>query len=116
MNDTSLIAHKKQLEIIMSKTPQERFIMGIDMMNDVRKMVENSIRLQYPDISPIELQVAIFKRYYRKDFSPELLERICQSMRRFWLQHHQAIIAKGGDGSYFGDAAEWQRQERQDRN
>ena len=45
MNDTSLIAHKKQMEIIMSKTAQERFMMGIEMMNDVRKMVENSMRL-----------------------------------------------------------------------
>ena len=31
------------------------------------------------------------------------------------LAYHQAIIAKGGDASYFGDAAEWQRHERQDR-
>ena len=32
------------------------------------------------------------------------------------LAYHQAIIAKGGDASYFGDAAEWQRHERQDRD
>jgi hypothetical protein len=31
------------------------------------------------------------------------------------LARHQAIIAKGGDASYFGDAAEWQREQRQDR-
>ena len=29
------------------------------------------------------------------------------------LAHHQAIIAKGGDASYFGDAGEWQREQRQ---
>ena len=32
------------------------------------------------------------------------------------LAYHQAIIAKGGDASYFGDAAEWQRHERQERD
>ena len=91
MNDTSLIAHKKQMEIIMSKTAQERFMMGIEMMNDVRKMVENSIRLQFPHISPVEFHIEVFKRYYRKDFSPEHLERICQSMRLFWLQKIGAL-------------------------
>jgi hypothetical protein len=32
------------------------------------------------------------------------------------LKFHQEIIARGGDGSYFGDASEWQRNERQDRD
>ena len=83
MNDTTPEVHKKQLEIIMSKTPQERFMMGLEMVDSVYTMVSNSIRQQNPNLSPAELQVAIFKRYYRKDFSPELLERICQSMRQF---------------------------------
>ena len=32
------------------------------------------------------------------------------------LAYHQAIIANGGDASYFGDAAEWQREQRQERD
>jgi hypothetical protein len=32
------------------------------------------------------------------------------------LAYHQAIIAKGGDASYFGDAATWQREERKERD
>ncbi len=32
------------------------------------------------------------------------------------LAYHQAIIAQGGDASYFGDAAEWQREQRQERD
>jgi hypothetical protein len=32
------------------------------------------------------------------------------------LKMHQTIIAQGGNASYFGDAADWQRQERQERN
>jgi hypothetical protein len=32
------------------------------------------------------------------------------------LAYHQEIIAKGGDASYFGDAGEWQREQRKERN
>jgi hypothetical protein len=32
------------------------------------------------------------------------------------LAYHQAIIDKGGDASYFGDAGEWQREQRQERD
>jgi hypothetical protein len=32
------------------------------------------------------------------------------------LAYHQAIIAKGGDASYFGDAVQWQREQRQERD
>ena len=39
-----------------------------------------------------------------------------QRLNAQMLAHHQAIIAKGGDASYFGDAAEWQREQRQDRD
>jgi hypothetical protein len=31
------------------------------------------------------------------------------------LAYHQAIIAQGGDASYFGDAANWQQEQRQER-
>ena len=85
MNDTTPAVHQKQRDIIMSKTPQERFMMGIEMMDSVHTMVSNSIRQLNPDMHTADLQVAIFKRYYRKDFSPELLERISQSMYAFWL-------------------------------
>lgn len=32
------------------------------------------------------------------------------------LAYHQAIIAQGGDASYFGDAVEWQKEQRQERD
>lgn len=31
------------------------------------------------------------------------------------LNHHLSVIAKGGDATYFGDAAAWQKEQRQDR-
>jgi hypothetical protein len=32
------------------------------------------------------------------------------------LAYHQAVIAKGGDATYFGDAAQWQREQRKERD
>lgn len=32
------------------------------------------------------------------------------------LAKYQKIIAAGGDASYFGDAAEWQREQRKERD
>jgi hypothetical protein len=87
MNDTSEEARKKQLEIIFSKTPEERFLMGIEMINYVRMVVENSIRAENPAISPIDLKVAVFKRYYGNEFSQEEIERIEESMRKYHLTH-----------------------------
>ena len=51
MDDTSPEMRKKQREIILSKTPQERFLMGLQMMEDAREIVLNSIgwqTLEYP--------------------------------------------------------------------
>jgi len=81
MNDTPEHVRKIQYDIIMSKTPEERFMMGIGMMDDVRRMVEGSIREQNPGISEIDLKVAVFKRYYSKDFSAGELNNIIESMK-----------------------------------
>jgi hypothetical protein len=86
MNDTTEEARKKQLEIIFSKTPEERFMMGIEMIDYVRMVVENSIRAENPNISPIELKIAVFKRYYAHEFSQEEIARIEESMRKYHLR------------------------------
>lgn len=76
MTDTPDFIYKKQFDIIFSKTPQERFLMGFEMIESVKRMVENSIRKESPSISDIDLRVAVFKRYYQNDFSPIQLEKI----------------------------------------
>lgn len=91
MDDTTEEARKKQSGIIFSKTPEEHFLMGIEMINYVRLVVENSIRAEQPDISPLELKIAVFKRYYAHEFSKEELERIEESMRAYHLQTHNTL-------------------------
>ncbi|MDZ4844618.1 MAG: hypothetical protein SH857_03610 [Chitinophagales bacterium] len=81
MKDTTEEAEKMQLEIILSKTNEERFLMGIEMIDSVRLIVANSIREKHPGISETELKVEMFKRYYENDFSPKQLADIIRWMR-----------------------------------
>ena len=78
MTDTSEDARQKQREIILSKTVQERLVMGLQMMEDVRQIVLNSIRIKNPGISEVDLKIEFVKRYYKNDFSPERLADIIQ--------------------------------------
>ncbi|TAD95033.1 MAG: hypothetical protein EAZ97_16105 [Bacteroidetes bacterium] len=64
MKDTSNFIHQKQMEIIFSKTPAERFMMGIEMCRTARQMVEAGIKRNQQNISKEELTYAVFKRYY----------------------------------------------------
>ena len=81
MNDTPPEIHQKQRDIIMSKSPKERFEMGIQMMEDARSLVEDGIRMSNPGILALELKIEVFKRYYKNDFLPEELDVIIQSLK-----------------------------------
>ncbi|HEY4654854.1 MAG TPA: hypothetical protein VIH22_10085 [Cyclobacteriaceae bacterium] len=76
MNDTPDHIHKKQLEIILSKTPGQRFLMGLQMMEDVRQLVLSGIRKERPGISDKELKIAFISRYYKNDLSEERLKDV----------------------------------------
>lgn len=41
MTDTPDFVYQKQFDIIFSKTPSERFLMGFEMMDSVRQIGEN---------------------------------------------------------------------------
>jgi hypothetical protein len=79
MNETTTAAHAQQLAIIYAKTPHERAMMGIEMIDTVRQIVENSIRAKEPNISPKDLLIAVIKRYYATDFSEIELSKIINS-------------------------------------
>jgi hypothetical protein len=81
MKDTNPEMRKIQSAITFAMTPQERFMQGIEMIDYVRMVVENSIKAQNPTISETELKVQVFRRYYQKDFSPEKLEEIIAWLR-----------------------------------
>ncbi len=87
MRDTTDEMAQKQREILFNKTPEERFIIGAQMIDSGRLIVESSIKQEFPDISEIDLKIAVFKRYYKNDFSNSEIEKIISSMRTHYLKN-----------------------------
>lgn len=81
MKDTPRIVHEKQMEIILSKTPRERAMMGIDMMESVYRTVRKSIRQQHPEFNEKEITAAVFLRYYGHEFSDEEAKKITEHLK-----------------------------------
>lgn len=69
MKDTSEDMEKKQREMIMSKSNEERFLMGLEMIDDGRQLMIAGIKMKNPDISEDEIRIEILKRYRRCDDS-----------------------------------------------
>jgi hypothetical protein len=67
MNDTSFEIEKKYKEIIMSKTSEERFRMGLEMTEAGRLLMIAGIKSEHPDIKEIELKKEILKRLRKYD-------------------------------------------------
>jgi hypothetical protein len=76
VNDTPNHIHKKQVDILLAKSMTERFEMGLQMMEDVRQMVINSIRSDDPGISEKALKIEFIKRYYRNDLNEDYLNDV----------------------------------------
>jgi hypothetical protein len=81
MLDTNKEFQKKQIEIIHSKNPSERAMMGIDMIDSVYQIVKNSILEKHPNYSEKAIIAEVFKRYYINDFSKDKIEEIMDKIK-----------------------------------
>ena len=86
--DTPKEIRKIQNQIFFQKTVQERFKIGIEMIEDSKKIVENSIKIKNPQISANDLKIEVFKRFYKNDFSEEKMEDIVKGFR----EYHSKLI------------------------
>jgi hypothetical protein len=69
MNDTTPEMHKFQYDLIMSKTPSERFILGLEMVESGRELMIAGIKAQKPDIKENEIAFELLKRQFLYDKS-----------------------------------------------
>lgn len=83
MNDTPDWIRRKQIEIFLAKPEQERWTLGLGMIDEVRIIVRNAVLQEKPQLSEVDLAVEVFKRYYRNDFTPPLLEQMSVQMAYF---------------------------------
>lgn len=67
MNDTTPEMQKFQYNLIMSKTPEERFIMGLEMMESGRNLMISGIKFQNPEIEGGDIITELIKRQIRYD-------------------------------------------------
>ncbi len=80
MNDTPEHVQRLYHEFFQRKTEAERFLIGIEMMEDGRRMVETALRQQHPDWSEHEMKIGMFTRIYGRDFTPEQVADIIASL------------------------------------
>ena len=79
MNDTSPEMKKLYRKLLMQKTGEERFLMGLSMCDSAKRIVLSS----FPeDLSDSEKKTRLLRRYYSNDFSEEELKKIEQWLSR----------------------------------
>jgi len=69
MNDTTPEMHKIQYDLIMSKTPSERFVLGLEMVESGRELMIAGIKAQNPYIKENEIVLELLKRHFLHDKS-----------------------------------------------
>lgn len=69
MNDTHPDITVRFRDLMMSKTGQQRLLMGCSMYDTAKKIVRSSIYNSRPGITEAEMKKEIFLRFYGQDFS-----------------------------------------------
>jgi len=90
MLGTSAVINEKQSEIIFSKSPAERFLIGTQTIDFGRIVQESSIKNKIPLIGDFDLKVAVFKRNYEDIFTQEEIEKIIAS----WEIYNEQLISE----------------------
>lgn len=69
MNDTHPDVAVRFRNLMMSKTGQQRLLMGCSMYDTAKQIVINAICNQQPGITDAEIKREIFLRFYGPEFS-----------------------------------------------
>ena len=86
MHDTSPEMERLWRSRIMSRTPEERLIMGLSMYDTARKIVLSSLK----DVEdPVEKKKRLFCRFYSTDFSEKQIAPIIE-----WIRKKSLTISK----------------------
>ncbi len=81
LKDTSKEMQQKQLDIILSKSNEERIQMGVEMIDAIYYMIKRVIQAENPNASKGTLIALLFERYYRNDFTAKELKTIMQAIK-----------------------------------
>lgn len=84
MLDTPEEMLQMQRQIILKMSPEKRFQLGIQMINDIKKLAENSLKLEHPKATQAELKRLLFRRYYGQDLPIKDLEACSSQLLTYW--------------------------------
>ena len=78
MTDTDPQTEALYHRLLMARSPEERFLMGVRMCETARATVLASLPAS---LAPVERKVAILRRYYASDLGVEELAKIERVLR-----------------------------------
>jgi len=78
MTDTDPQTEAVYRQMLMARSQEERFLMGLEMCEAARATVLASLPA---DLLPVERKIAILRRYYASDFGDEELMKIETALR-----------------------------------
>ncbi len=76
MKDTTPEIESRFMDMMMSKSGEERLKMGFSMFETARRQAIASIRGERPDIDDKELRRQVFLRFYGQEFDENDREKI----------------------------------------
>ncbi len=80
MNDTTPEMQQYQYNLIMKKTPEERFIMGLEMADVGRELMIAGIKMQNPEIKEGQIFIELLKRHLLYDKSIDWLKFVVKEI------------------------------------
>ncbi len=87
VNDTPEHIQTLYRNMLMSKSNEERFIMGSRMFDAARKMIIASFP---PDISELELRQRLFLRIYGDDFDDKTRQLILEAIKKKYTEESES--------------------------
>ncbi len=87
MTDTDSQTEAHYRRMLMARSPEERFLMGLRMCEAARATVLASLPA---GLAPIERKIALLRRYYGSDFGEEELARIEGALRLCVARHERS--------------------------
>ncbi len=80
MNDTHPEMAVRFRELMMSKTGQERLLMGCSMYDTAKEIVRSSISNGRPGITEADMRKEVFLRFYGQEFSRLEREKLISAL------------------------------------
>jgi hypothetical protein len=82
MNDTTLEMHQYQYNLIMGKTQEERFGMGLEMIEAGREFMIAGIKMQNPEMTENEILFELLMRQKKHDKSLFWLDYLIPEIKK----------------------------------